>query len=374
MTGCRRNILFIQGVTRMGGSIRGLLNFLERMDRQRFSPMVATSANGEFTSELKLREVPYLVVPMGMWRKAKSWPKIPFSLLSLRRIIIRTPIHLVHANTLWDNPYAIGSAWRLGIPIICHIRGSWTPDKIQKYRIHRATRIVTVSRALMAGFIPTLIPRVRVVYDGVDLERFRPRPGGHSVREELGIGKDRLVVGMISRLDPLKGQDTLIRAMAVMQKGFPNITLLLAGETSRQDRWYRACLEELAQELCPAGTVIFTGFRGDIDRITNAIDVAVLPSREEGFGLALVEAMSAGKPVVATTVGGIPEVVEDGVTGLLVPPENTSALAEALKTLLSDSTLRIAMGKAGKQRAERLFDVKTHVESMQNLYQELIPA
>ncbi len=374
MTNCRRNILFIQGVTRIGGSIRGLLNFLERMNRQQFSPMVVTSATGEFTTELKRLEVPHLIVPMGMWRKAKSWPKIPSSVRAIRRLLIRTPINLIHANTLWDHPYAVASSWRLGIPIICHIRGNWTPDKIKKYWIHRATCLVTVSRALMAGFPPALIPRVQLVYDGVDLERFRHYETGQFVRDELGIGKDRLVVGMISRLDPLKGQDTLIRAIAALQKDFPNLTLLLTGEGSVRDRWYCEHLEGLAKELCPPGTVIFTGIRDDIDRIMNAVDVAALPSRDEGFGLMLVEAMASGKPVVASAVGGIPEVIEDGVTGLLVPPEDSLALAKALKTLLSNQNLRITMGRAGKKRAERLFNLKTQVESIQNIYQELITA
>lgn len=374
MTDRRYNILFIQGVTRMGGSIRGLLNLLVRMDRQRFSPVVATSAYGEFTAELKQRDIPFRVVPMGMWRKVMSWPAIPFSLRTLRRIITRTPVHLLHANTLWDHPYAIFSAWGLGIPTICHIRGSWTPDKIRKYFLHRASRLVTVSRALTAGFPRAVAQRVQVVYDGVDLERFHPCRTGEPVRDELGIEKDQLVVGMVSRLDPLKGQDTLIRAVGILQRDFPRLILLLAGETSVRDRWYRSHLEQLARELCPLGRVIFMGTRGDIDGVTNAMDVAALPSRDEGFGLTMVEAMASGKPVVATAVGGIPEVVEDGVTGFLVPSGDPQALARALQTLLSNPGLRIAMGQAGRRRAENLFDIKAHVHAMENVYQELAPA
>jgi glycosyltransferase involved in cell wall biosynthesis len=308
---------------------------------------------------------------MGMWRKLRSWPAIPFSLRALRRIITRTPIHLLHANTLWDHPYAVVSSWGLGIPTICHIRGSWTLDKIRKYFLHRATRLVTVSRALMAGFPPALAQRVQVVYDGVDLERFHPCRTGEPVRDELGIEKDQPVVGMVSRLDPLKGQDTLIRAIGILQRDFPRLILLLAGETSARDRWYQSRLEQLAQELCLPGRVIFMGARDDIDRVTNAMDVAALPSRDEGFGLTLVEAMASSKPVVATAVGGIPEVVEDGVTGLLVPPDDPQALARALQALLSNPDLRIAMGQAGRRRAENLFDIKAHVHAMENIYQGL---
>jgi glycosyltransferase involved in cell wall biosynthesis len=357
----------------MGGSIRGLLNLLERMDRQRFSPMVATSADGQFTAELKQRGVPFRVVPMGMWRKMKSWPTIPFSLRILCGLIARTPIHLLHANTLWDNPYAIFSAWGSGIPTICHIRGSWTPDKIPKYFLHRSSRLVTVSKALMTGFPSALAQKARVIYDGVDTERFHPCRTGKAVREELGIEKDELVIGMVSRLDPLKGQDTLIRAVGILQKDFPRLILLMAGESSSRDRWYRLHLEQLAQKLCLWGKVMFIGNRNDIESVTNAMDIAALPSRDEGFGLTLVEAMASGKPVVATAVGGIPEVVEDGVTGLLVPPGDPQALAKALGTLLSNRDLRITMGQAARRRAENLFDIKAHVRAMEELYQELIP-
>ena len=137
---------------------------------------------------------------------------------------------------------------------------------------------------------------------------------------------------------------------------------------------YREKLEELSKNLGLSGTIVFTGFREDIPRIMNMLDIVVLPSTThlEGLSRVIIEAMASSKPVIATNSGGNPEAVEDGATGLLVPPEDPNKLAESILTLIKDKTKRNQMGEAGRKRAEKLFNIEKNVFRIEKVYEELL--
>jgi glycosyltransferase involved in cell wall biosynthesis len=175
------------------------------------------------------------------------------------------------------------------------------------------------------------------------------------------------LLGLVARLHRQKGLGDLLAAVAWVRERVPDVRLLLIGEGELRDE-----LEAQARALGLSGAVIFAGIRTDVAEIVAALDIFVLPSLWEGTSNAVLEAMAAGLPIVATAVGGTPEVVVDGVTGLLVPPRDPSALAGALVTLLQDADLRHRMGRAGRERVKQYFSLERMVRRTEALYEELL--
>jgi len=205
----------------------------------------------------------------------------------------------------------------------------------------------------------------RIIYSGIDADAFR-NADCQAVRHEFGLSSNQLVVGIISKLWQGKGHDILLRAWAPIVKnwndGSPPV-LLVTGEGPLEIN-----LRALAEKLEISAQVIFTGFRTDIPNITAAIDVAVLPSAFEGMGRVILEAMAAGKPVVATRVGGIPDLVEDGRNGLLVPANDASNLQAALTRILKDSALRQQLGAGAAASIRTEYTASAMVDAIHDFY------
>ena len=187
-------------------------------------------------------------------------------------------------------------------------------------------------------------------------------PGGPGVRQALALSADTPLIGTVARLAPVKGLQHLISAMPEILRRCPHAHLVIAGDGDR-----RADLEAMVRRTAVAERVHFLGFRRDAAAVTAALDVFVLPSLNEGQGRVLVTAMALGVPVVATNVGGVPEVVEDGRQGLLVPPASPAALARAVTMLVKDPALAASLGRAGRARAP-LFSSEVMLKQHAELY------
>jgi glycosyltransferase involved in cell wall biosynthesis len=227
--------------------------------------------------------------------------------------------------------------------------------------------IVVVSRAIGAvleksGVSPA---RLRVVYEGV-ADR-PPAPGGAEALAELGVPPGVPVVGNVAALAGHKDHATLVDAMALLRSRLPEARLVIAGEGE-----LRADLEARVEARGLADRVVFAGFRRDLDRLLPAFSVFCLSSRLEGLGTSLLDAMCLGLPVVATAAGGIPEAVEDGVTGRLVPPGDPGALAAALAEVLGDEAKRRSMGAAGRRRFEARFSADRMVDETLGVLAEVV--
>jgi len=236
------------------------------------------------------------------------------------------------------------------------------PSRI-KYRA--CDRVIAVSRAIALLLRQDGVPeaRVRLVYEGV--EDRTPVTGGAAVLAELGVPEGRPVVGNVAALTGHKDHATLIEATALLRERMPAVAVVIAGEGE-----LRAPLEALVRERGLAQSVIFAGFRTDLDRLMPAFTVFCLSSHMEGLGTSLLDAMAFGRPVVATTAGGIPEAVEDGRTGILVPPRDPRALADALHLMLSDEGRRRALGAAGRERFLARFSAQHMVDETLQAYAE----
>ena len=233
-----------------------------------------------------------------------------------------------------------------------------------KYRA--CDSVIAVSRAIGDRLRADGVPgeAVRLVYEGVPDRA--PLGGGAEALAGLGVPKDALVVGNVAALTDHKDHATLIETAALLTQRLPRVFFVIAGEGE-----LREMLEARARALGLAGRVIFAGFRTDLDRLVPSFDVFCLSSHMEGLGTSLLDAMAFARPIVATTAGGIPEAVEDGQTGLLVPPRDPRALAEALTVLLTDEGRARALGAAGRQRFLARFSAAHMVEETLKIYDEV---
>ena len=232
--------------------------------------------------------------------------------------------------------------------------------------------ILTLSEGLRADLVERFrvapAAKVRIVPLGLHLDPFLDASGGAPLRKELGIAPDTCVVTCVGRLVPIKNHRLLLKAGALIrQKGAGAVVLLIVGGGD-----LRASLAQDAEELRIADAVKFLGWRRDLPAVYAASDVVVLTSVNEGTPVSLIEAMAAGLPVVATSVGGVPDVVEDGVTGTLVPSGSAEALAEAIMVLAADGNLRASFGRAGRDRAFQQYTRQRLITEVAALYDELL--
>jgi glycosyltransferase involved in cell wall biosynthesis len=236
-----------------------------------------------------------------------------------------------------------------------------TPDMDRLIAVSDAIvrKMVAEGRSIPGG------PPIELIHNGVDLSRYDHQEPCCTLREEYGMQPDARIVGVVARLEPEKGHPTLLDAWPLVLERCPEAYLLVVGEGSRQLQ-----LEEQAARLGIAERVVFTGRRDDVPAVTAALDVAVLPSYREAQGLSVLEAMALSRPVVASAVGGIPEMIESGVTGLLVPPHNAGALAAAIVRLLTDHPFADTIGRAGHELVHSRFCVELMVDAIQRIYDQ----
>jgi glycosyltransferase involved in cell wall biosynthesis len=284
---------------------------------------------------------------------------------------------VVHANDLPTSQMVGRAAWRSEIPRVCHHRWIFEGGATDWLNKFGSERHLFVSQALMDRLCQrsaTLAecPRA-VVHDGLPLEPMPTEADRAAARRELQLAADRPLVLFAGQIIERKGVADLLRAWQLLpvelQKG---ADLVLIGDDLESRGEYRRRMEELAGEIgCPAR---FMGFQRNVSAWLTAADVAVVPSHVEPLGNATLEAMAHGLPVLACRVGGIPEMIVDGESGLLAPPHDPAALAAGLRRLLEQAALRRALGQAARERCEVKFSLTAHVEAVVDQYRQVLGA
>jgi glycosyltransferase involved in cell wall biosynthesis len=286
---------------------------------------------------------------------------------------------ILHSHKFGSNVWGALVAPRAHVPVFVAHEHTWSYEG-KPYRklldrhliARRADAFVAVSRA----------DRERMIaVEGIPAEKTRfipngipdppPLDPGHDVRLELGIEPGRPIVGAVAIPRPQKALDVLIKAAAIVCRTFPSAVFLLVGGTGSALTAEERRLRDLVDTLDLAENVRFLGTRSDIPDLLGAFDVAALSSDFEGSPLSVMEYMAAGRPVVATRVGGVPDLVEQGVTGLLVEPGDPDSLATAILSLLQDPERAIAMGEKGRERRRVEFSIEATTRKVEALYEEL---
>lgn len=369
-------IFYITPSVELLGARISLVELLTQIDRTKFRPVVICHRPGPLVDKLEQIDVQTNIVRFGNWRKAKFWPLIPFAIREMVAISHRENARLWHCNEFWSYPYARLSANRTSIPAICHFRCSRTPAqipprKIKNYLLPKADGIITVSRAQKRLFksFDGLDKRIQVIPNGVDYQRFKDATGDH-VREELGIKPNQLLVGIVGPVSRHKGVEEFIQAAHKIVTSYPDAKFLVVGPD--RPRAFLDELKHLVSTLKIEKSVIFTGFRKDIPEVMTALDILVTPSRVEAFGRVLLEAMAAGTPVVASQVGGIPEVISSHDLGILVPPESPEKLATAIESLAADPDRRIHISTTAQKHVADNFTIENHTRQVQTVYEQFL--
>ena len=296
----------------------------------------------------------------------------PSAFRSVRRHLAERRPDVVHTHLGYSDLLGGAAARSLGIPAVASIhvmqweRGVRDAVKLRLMALARrlgTVKTITVSEAAREAFLATgweRPERVVAIHNGIAAQC---EPGaGRRIRRELGLGPDALVAASVAVLRAGKGHDVALAAVQRLRERLPQLRLLIVGDGPARSK-----VQRLAAPL--GETVIMTGHREDVMSLLDAVDVLVHPSFVDAFPTALLEAMAAGVPVLASSVGGIPEIVDDGETGLLIGPSPDAAtLSRGLERLVLDSQLRRRLGEAGRQRFERRFTVDVWAERLRGVY------
>jgi len=274
--------------------------------------------------------------------------------------ILRIPVIVTsHGNDIQKNK-DIGYGARLNKKIAVI---TWLILKL--IDIHVVVSKCMVKDAIEAGSNPS---KVRVVYNGIDLKKVSSLEGTDII-EKYGIRKEDFVILYLGRLHPKKCPEDVVKAFPKVIQKVPNAKLVIAGKGSEKEK-----LEKIVTELKFQGKVIFTGFVSENEKwsLLERCDIFVLPSVVEAFGIALIEAMACGKPVIATNVGPFPEIIKDGETGILIPVHSPIHLADAIINLAQDDEKRVKMGKKAKEDAENRFNISRVASDYLKIYNEVV--
>ncbi len=381
-----RKIKIAEVITRLdrGGAADIVLSIVKNLDLERFQVSLISGLTQYPTKELqeiKKKDVRLIFIP---FLRRNINPILDFfALFKLYRLFQKGKYDIVHTHTAKAGALGRLSAWAAKVPIVIHsphghdFYGYFGPLRskaivlLERFLSRFSDKIVALTeldKQDHVGFGVAKEEKLEVIYSGVDLERFiRVEIDVNRKKEELGIPSGSPIVGMVARLEPIKGPIYFIEAARKILDRKKEVRFLVVGDGS-----LRRHLEKKARQLKIFYKVIFCGFRSDIPEILELMDVVVLPSLNEGMGRSLVEAQASGKPVVATKVGGIPEVVKDRETGFLVSPKDSSALAGAILNLLEDRALAKRMGGLAREWARSKFDLKLTIGKFLSLYENLI--
>lgn len=269
-------------------------------------------------------------------------------------------------------------AARMGrLPLVVTVMNCGPYPKLDAHIFRHADRVIAASRAVERDLLDLGVPPERIIHItlGINFDEL-PSTGTGQLREELGIDRATPLIGLAATLERKKAQDVMLRAFPLILEQFPNARLVFLGadhESSAEGYGsYEAELRTLAATLGISQQVHFAGFRKNAPVLIAEFDVSVLCSRKEALGLAAVESLALGVPMVGTAVEGLQEVIEDGITGLLVPPDNPEALAHAINRLLSDRSFASALGKQGRQRVRARFDAARLAQENRAVYEAVL--
>ena len=367
------HVVFSIDTMSVGGTEMNAVRTAERLDRSRFRLTVVTlRGEGPLTERYERAGIPVVRFPIH----SLFGPATVRQGLRLADFLRRERVSIVHCHDQYSNFFSTLSARYARIPVVIAskrwLHWSRRYQLVNAIGFRAATRVLAnsplVARSLdvddhlSAG-------RIVVIPNFVDDAAFTRPPESVIAgwRRELEIPEDAPIVGIVASLQAIKDHATLLRAMALLVPKFPRLRLVIVGEGA-----LLPALRALASELGIADAVRFAGLRPQHPSFHYLFDISVLSSVSEGFPNSLVEAMAAGRPIVASRVGGVPDAVRDGENGLLVPVGDAAAFADAISTLLNDRHRAVSMGREGARRAAEEYAAPVVIGGLERLYDQLL--
>lgn len=383
-------VLIINHTSQVGGAEVSLLTLISALQsmrqwRGRFELAVMLPTSGPLATSIGAHGIPVTLVPaIERLRRPRAPHEIFACILKWLRAV--SPVvaelrsiqpQIIHCNSLQAAVYIIVWSKLHGIPTIWHCRDLRLPEFVARLVGRRCDCVIAISKAVAQVLKRYGIPdaKIRIIYNAVDADQFTgvmPQVIDE-LRRQWGIPEGALIVGMVAQLVPWKRHELFIEMAGHVVQRHPNVYFVLVGAELFNDHpAYLAHLHALCNERNVSNRVIFAGLRADMPVVMNALDILVHPAKDEPFGRALIEAMAAGKPVVAVNSGGPAEIIEHGRTGILVPPEDATALATAVLELLRDPESRSWLGNNGQRVVRERFSPQVHARLICQLWDALV--
>ncbi|MBI4436485.1 MAG: glycosyltransferase [Candidatus Omnitrophica bacterium] len=357
------HVLYIEAGSGSGGSSASLYRLAKVLQHHGVTPTVAVRKTGPNVEKLRELGVSIFTIPKFFGRgKLFIIPRLFAEILFLTALCLKEKVEIVHLNTgVASGLSGAAAAKCLGIPLVSHARGNETMfmGNLSRWASRWVDEYLCVSNAVRNVYRLDSLKgsrSVKTLYDGIDLREFEMNPSVRSdERQKLALPEGECAVGMIARFVEGKGHDQFLNAAQKVLEREKNVSFFLVGANGKGA--YEERIRNLAETLSLGGKIRFIPWQSDVKPVMAAMDLVVLPSLGEGLGLAIAEAMALGKAVIATEVGGIPELVRNGQDGILIPPSDPSALAEAMKELITNHEKRKKMSESGRERILRHFSM-----------------
>jgi glycosyltransferase involved in cell wall biosynthesis len=303
----------------------------------------------------------------------------PYGTLKVSAILKKQNFDIIHTQAskdLWLLVPALNLI-KSNIPLVFTKQvGSFIKkkDKFHSYIYKRVSRAIAISTVIKKNLIdttPLTKGKITILHNGIDTKKFNPGVKGDKIRSEFKIDKNELVIGMLARFSPGKGHEEFLTAAKDLSEKYKNLKFLIVGEASRGENNYADKIKRRAEEL-NLSNIIFSGFRSDTPEVLAAMDIFVFPSHAEAFGIALVEAMAAGKPSVCSNSDGILDIAVDNETSLLFEKRNSKDLASKIEQLIISDEKRECLAENARKRAVEYFDIEILTDKVMDIYQNLI--
>lgn len=365
----------LAGSAGYGGGERYLEVLFDKLDRTTFTPFLICPEPGLFVEKMTAKGIPTAMVHLAPLFN-------PFALVRLTWMLKQNHVMILQTHGARANVYGRLAAWLAGVPcVIATVHNSirdydvslvkrWIYRRLLSLTLPWADRVICVSEALAQDMLidcPAAGPLTRTVRNGVDQVWFSIRGKRDTIRKEWHVDKGPVLL-TVARLANEKGHRFLIQALPGLLAEWPSLVCLFVGEGESREALVALAREHGVDQLCR-----FVGARNDVADWYAAADVVVLPSLSEGFPFVLLEALAMACPVVATNVNGVPELIHDGRTGVLVPPRNPKALEAALRTLLRDPCLAARLGRAGQQEVAAHYTADKMIQHTVKVIEEAMP-
>jgi len=363
----KSNILQLIETTDIGGAENVMLNLASSLNDTRFNPIVCLRGKGQLYEEALFRGLEAHIL------KEKGLFDLRF-IKNLLDLVKTNKVVIIHAHEFLMSMYSAIVGWLSGIPVVATLHGKfYYTDKWRRRWAMRLVanqgRLVCVSddlRKFVADKLCLQPQMLRTIYNGIDLH-VNTRRDGSKIRAELGIPSHHKIIGTVANLHRIKGHIFMLQAVTIIIKRCSDITVVFAGAGDEEQE-----LRTYALNLGIDKYVRFLGFRKDIPDLLSALDIFVLPSLSECFPLSLLEAMACSVPVIATNVGGVKEIIEDGKTGYIVPPGDPDALAAKSLLVLEDKRLSELISCNARERITGEFSLEAMLKQYLSLYDSLV--